>query len=101
MRAGELARLGGALLVGAALAFPVGLLVAGLDEDSAERSRARPSGEAAVRDVYSPAVRSDPWFLERQRAGIEALERHCTQTGESCPEARAARRRLTELEAAD
>jgi hypothetical protein len=97
----ELAKLGVALLIGAAIAFPAGLLVAGFAEDPADRRRAAPSGSAAVRDVYSPALRSDPWFVDRQREGVEALERHCARTGESCPEARAARRRLATLEAAD
>ena len=92
-------RLALALLVGAALAFPAGLLVAGLGADRAERPRARAaaaSAASAVRDVYSPALRSDPWFIEQQRAGIEALEKHCRQSGESCAEARAARRWLDE-----
>jgi hypothetical protein len=88
----DLTRLGCALLVGAGLAFPAGLYVAGLAEGSPDRPPARAPAPAAVRDVYSPALRSDPWFLDRQRAGIEALERHCRQTGESCPEAREARR---------
>jgi len=92
----DLAKLGGALLVGAALAFPAGLLVAGWADAPQDRPPPRSSGPAAVRDVYSPAVRSDPWFIERQRVGIEALENHCRQTGENCPEAREARRWLDE-----
>ncbi|HEY6816687.1 MAG TPA: hypothetical protein VI168_14200 [Croceibacterium sp.] len=90
-------RLALALLVGAALAFPAGLLVAGLGDDPADdRPRARAAAAPAVRDVYSPALRSDPWFIERQRAGIEALESHCRESGENCAEARAARRWLDE-----
>ena len=46
---------------------------------------ARPRQPAAVRDVFSPSVRSDPWFLDRQREKVEALEAHCRETGEIAP----------------
>ena len=95
MTAKELARLGGALLIGAGVAFPAGWMVAGLSNGP---SAPLHSGPAGVRDVYSPALRSDPWFLEKQREGYEALERQCRQTGEYCAEAREARRLLAELE---
>ena len=94
MAAGDLGKLGCALLVGAALAFPAGLMVARLGADPPDSRRAGPRGGAAVRDVYSPAMRSDPWFLDRQREGVEALESHCRRTGETCAEAREARRWL-------
>ena len=94
MTRGELVRLGGALLLGAALAFPAGLILAGRGE-TPRPAKARPP--AAVRDVFSPGVRSDPWFLDRQRENIAALEAHCRRTGETCAEARAARRRFDEL----
>lgn len=96
MTAKDLAKLGCALLVGAALAFPAGLLVAGWRDEPRQRPTVRASAPGPVRDVFSPALRSDPWFIERQRAGIEALEAHCRQTGENCAEARAARRWLDE-----
>lgn len=96
----DLVKLGLALLLGAAIAFPAGMMMAGSRDGSESRPAPR-RDTAAVRDAYSPAIRSDPWFLERQREGVEALERHCMETGESCPVARAARRRLTELEAGD
>ena len=92
----DLAKLGCALLIGAALAFPAGLLVAGWDDTPRERPAARAGKAPPVRDVFSPALRSDPWFLERQREGIEALESHCRQSGENCAEAREARRWLDE-----
>jgi hypothetical protein len=97
----DLAKLGLALLVGAAIAFPAGMMVAGSGGDSDGPAPANRQSAASVRDVFSPSIRTDPWFLERQREGVEALERHCTQTGESCPEARAARVALAKLEAAD
>ena len=97
----DFAKLGLAVLLGAAIAFPAGLMVAG-SRDGLDRSRpAAPRRDAPMRDMFSPSVRSDPWFLERQREGIEALEQYCAQTGQSCAEARAARRRLTEIEGAD
>lgn len=90
----ELARLGGALLVGVALAFPAGLMVARWADAPDERPAARLTGTADRRNVYSPAVSSDPWFVEQQRAGIEALEDHCRSTGQNCDEARELRRWL-------
>jgi len=97
----ELAKLGLALFVGTAIAFPAGMMVAGSQTGS---DRARPAvrrDTAAMRDMFSPSVRQDPWFAERQRAGVEALERYCAQTGQSCPEARAARHALAEMDTAD
>jgi hypothetical protein len=96
----DLARLGLALLVGAAIAFPAGMRVAG---SRSGRERAHPPARrpAPQRNMFSPSIRSDPWFVERQREGVEALEQHCARTGASCPEARAARLRLAELEAGD
>ena len=97
----ELAKLGLALLVGVAIAFPAGMMVAGSGSGVDRTDRATRRDAAAVRDVFSPSIRRDPWFVERQREGVEALEAHCARTDESCPEARAARRGLAELEAAD
>ena len=94
----DLAKLGLALLVGAAIAFPAGMMVAG-SRGPADRPAAAPRPDAAAtRNMFSPSIRRDPWFLDRQREGIEALERYCAQTGENCSEARAARRRLEEIE---
>jgi hypothetical protein len=50
-----------------------------------------------MREILSPTIRNDPYFLDRQRQGIEALEAHCRRSGEMCAEARAARRRFDEL----
>lgn len=101
MTARDLAKLGVALFVGAAIAFPAGLMVAG-SRNGSERTggQARPA-TAEMRDVFSPSIRDDPWFLEQQREAVEALERHCAGTGENCAAARAARRALAELEAGD
>jgi len=97
----EMAKLGLALLVGVAIAFPAGMMVAGSRDGSDRAGPAARRDGAPMRDMFSPSVRTDPWFLDRQREGIEALERYCAQTGKSCSEARAARRRLTEIEAAN
>ncbi len=93
----ERARLGGALLLGAAVAFPAGLLLGGGGGDGARAPA--PRGSAAVRDAFSPRVQSDPYFLDRQRDNVAALEAHCEETGELCAEAGAARRRSDELAA--
>ena len=102
MTARDLAKLGLALLVGAAIAFPAGMMVAGSRSvsDGSNPGPAQRRNAAYGRDMFSPSIRNDPWFLERQREGVEALEGYCARTGESCPEARAARQRLAELEAA-
>ena len=97
----ELAKLGLALLVGAAIAFPAGMMVAGSQNRPDRASPATRRNDAGMRDMFSPSIRRDPAFLERQREGVEALERYCAQSGKSCPEARAARRALAELDAAD
>ena len=88
----------GALLFGAALAFPAGVWVAGGSDTNAPR---RGPQDAARRDVFSPSVRDDPYFLARQRENVAALEEHCRRTGEICAEARAARLRLEELGGGD
>ena len=100
MNGRELAKTGIALVCGAALALPAGFVLGRLGS-RAEPERPVGHGDATVRDVFSPSIRDDPWFLARQREGIEALERHCAQTGEACAEARAARVRLEQLRAAD
>jgi hypothetical protein len=88
----ELARLAAALLVGAALAFPVGLWVAGVRHGASEPP-ARPRA-AVGRAIYSPSIRDDPYFLDQQRKGIEALEAECRRSRAYCAEARQARRLL-------
>jgi hypothetical protein len=96
----ETTKLGCALLLGAALALPAGMLLGSMGSgDSSPRPAQR--GDATARDMFSPSVRSDPYFLARQREGVEALERYCARTGETCPEARAARARLDQLGGAD
>jgi len=94
----ELARLAAALLLGAVLAFPVGLWIAG-DRDGASESSARRPQAAVGRVMYSPRIRDDPYFLEQQRKGIEALEAECRRTGAFCAEARQARHRFEDLAA--
>ena len=89
----ELARLAGALLIGAAVAFPAGLWLAGEPERPAGPRAVPPRAEVG-RAVYSPRIKDDPYFLEQQRKGVQALEAECRRTGEFCAEAREARRGL-------
>ena len=84
----------GALLFGAAVAFPAGVWVAG--KDKTERSALRQT-HADRRAVFSPDVRGDPYVLDQLRRQVEALEAHCRRTGEMCAEARGARLRLEQL----
>jgi len=100
----DIAKLGLALLVGAAIAFPAGMMVAGPRGTPDRVSPASPAATretAPVRDVFSPSISGDPWFIARQRENVEALERHCAGTRELCAEARAARRQLADMEAAN
>lgn len=91
----ELARLAAALLLGACLAFPAALWIAGERPDAGPAPQRSPA--ATGREMFSPSIRDDPYFLEQQRKGVEALEAECRRTGAFCAEARQARRRLQEL----
>ena len=77
-----------------ALVFAAGVWVGGSGSDRRDREPAPDS--AAGRAMYSPNVLGDPWFLERQRENVAALERQCAERGEFCREAREARRWLDE-----
>lgn len=85
-----------ALLLGAAVALPAGMMLGGIGGGKQQVRAVPPPATATARAVYSPRVLSDPYFLEQQRKGVEALEAHCRQTGEMCAEARAGRRWLDE-----
>jgi hypothetical protein len=86
----ERAVMGIALLLGAAVAFPAGMLFSGRQQQGQPPAGAPLEG-AAARAVYSPALLRDPWFREQQRKNVKALESHCRRTGELCTEAGAAR----------
>ena len=84
----DLLKLGAALTLGIAIAFPLGLMMGGRDPPPAPR----PDGSAAEhRQPFSPIIANDPYFVEQQRVNIRALELRCRQTGELCGEARQAR----------
>ena len=90
----DLTRLATALLLGAAIAFPAGLWVAGQREPG---ERPAPQTAAARRAMFSPDIRGDPYVQDQLRQQVEALEAHCRRTGKMCREARAARTRMDEL----
>jgi len=91
--------LGCALLLGAGIAFPAGLLLGG---SGAERESGRASrSDGTFREVYSPSIYKDPYFLEQQQRNVETLEQACRATGQFCAEARQVRERLAEHEGAD
>ena len=100
MTRNDLTKTGLALLCGAALALPAGFVLGRLGPP-VEPPRSAARGDGTLRDMFSPSVRGDPYFLERQREGVAALERYCARTGKSCPEARAAHLRLSQLERRD
>lgn len=85
-----LARTGCALLLGLAIAFPVGFMLGG--RNSSHEVQFRPASQTATRrEVYSPKILTDPYFFDQQRRNVEALEDVCRRTGQSCREAREAR----------
>ena len=68
--------MGFALLCGAALALPAGFVLGRLGHQ-VEPGRSAGQGNATMRSMFSPSIRTDPYFIDRQREGIEALERYC------------------------
>jgi hypothetical protein len=95
--------IGCAALVGASVAFPVGLMV-GADEPphaavKGESGRIPASGRGQVgRNPYSPKVTSDPYVIEQQRRVLQALEASCRGFKTHCEEAGQARLRIEEAE---
>ena len=94
--------LGCAALLGAAIAFPAGMMLGrggAAPEPAAEPGAGearRPAPKRAVRDFYSPRILDDPYVIEQQIRVVEALELSCRQYGERCAEARQARERVEE-----
>jgi hypothetical protein len=80
-------RLGCALAVGLAIAFPAGMMFAGRQRAAAPA----PAGSAERRQAYSPVIRRDPYFVAQQRQNLVLLERQCRATGDLCHEARQVR----------
>jgi hypothetical protein len=90
----ELARLAVAGLLGAAIALPAGIWLAGRGDDE---SPASPRPRAEFRRAFSPDVLGDPYVLDQLLEQVQALEAHCRRTGEMCGEARGARSKYEEL----
>jgi hypothetical protein len=92
--------LGCAAFVGAAIAFPAGVIFGGRNaisqEDRPEAKRENASVKANSRKFYSPDIHSDPYVQRQWQKVVEELEGQCRHTGERCTEAKAARRSLSE-----
>ena len=93
--------IGFAAAIGAVLAFPAGLMVAGRDAPPPQDGgTARPGApavkKAVARDFYSQKVTSDPYVLDQQLRVVEALELECRQFRKHCAEAGQARQRIEE-----
>lgn len=92
--------LGCAALLGAAIAFPAGMMLGGSGagpEHAAERGAGDASGakpRQGVRDIYSSSILDDPYVIEQQLRVVEALESSCRHLGERCAEAQRARERV-------
>ena len=95
--------IGCAALIGAAIAFPLGMIAGGdgpspHHADGAGPPRS-PRGQAPpARNVYSPRVASDPFVIEQQTKVVEALELSCRRYKLHCMEAAQARLRIEEAE---
>lgn len=93
-------------LIALVAAFGAGMMVTSLGRpgDSLS-SRSDDSSDASTtadrREVYSPTVRSDQYFLSQQRRNVELLERHCETSAAMCAEARAAREAFEKLREGD
>jgi len=79
--------LGCAFLVGAALAFPAGLIFARHRLPDGARGTPPAARNARLLNPYAPNILTDPYFLEQQRKGLEALDRNCRKAGTYCREA--------------
>lgn len=96
--------IGCAALLGAAIAFPAGIIVGG-NEPSRENAEAPSDRSPSAtqtrprRNTYSPRIASDPYVIEQQRRVLEALEVSCRQSNSYCAEAEQARLRIEEAEA--
>lgn len=92
--------LGCAAFVGAALAFPVGVIVGGREAVGQKGGPLASSDDASVqansRKFYSPKIHDDPYVQDQWRKVVEVLEAQCRHTGQRCTEAKAARRSLSE-----
>jgi len=91
-------------LLGASIAFPVGLMIG--REETSRRNAAEPSrpepvvgGSRTARNPYSPRISDDPYVVEEQRKVLRALEAGCRQLKQHCDEARQARRLIEKAEA--
>lgn len=81
-----------ALLLGVAIAFPAGMYFAGSEQAAPPPAAEPASSGTRTRNLYSPAILSDPAFRTQQRELVETLESHCHKTGQNCAEAAQARR---------
>lgn len=85
--------------VGTAIFFYAGILL-GRQQTVAEQSEKHPPtiagtlAQSPVRNVFSPAIISDPYFLGEQRKLVEAFERTCKVQKTHCETARKARAAL-------
>lgn len=95
--------LGCSVVLGAAIAFPVGIIIGNGQPEKAGTEITRPDaarGNRAppARNPYSPNVGSDPYVIDQQRRVVEALETNCRHFHSHCTEAQQARLRLNEAE---
>ena len=89
------------VLLGAALAFPIGYLLAPTDVRTQLPVTAKaelPSDGSKGRNVFSPSIAGDPYVREQWRRTADMLERQCRERGLYCAEAKQARARIEGLD---
>lgn len=95
---------GCAALIGASIAFPIGIIV-GSNRSSSESAEdvSRPNfsdGQVTrYRRVYSPQPSKDPFVIEHWQKVVEALEASCRKSHLRCVEAEQARLFIKKAEA--
>ena len=79
------------LMASALFAVLVAAIPSAKREGSAGFSRRPAESRATARQVYSPAIATDPYVVEQWEKSIEALEKACRDGAQYCDEARQAR----------
>lgn len=86
--------MGCAALLGAAVAFPAGLIIGWHDPPVEKAQRGTAGMIGNYRKIYSPDAHNDPYVQAQWQRVVEELEAQCSYTGERCTEAKAARESL-------
>ena len=98
--------LGCAGLLGALIAFPVGLIIGSTKPENIAAKSTRPeiariNRRPPARDPYSPDIGNDLYVIDQHKRVAEALETSCRHFKSHCVEAEQARLRIKETAAGE